>query len=153
MYGHCSKYKYRRLKNKTETDLANFKNLIKRIKNAKNSLIILESTLPPGFCDKVVLPILKTRKDLSIAFSYERVMPGANYLKSLIYNHRVYAGHTLKAEKKCRNFLTSIIDTKKYPLTKLNKIISAETAKIIENTYRAVNVLMTNGQNLQKLQK
>jgi UDP-N-acetyl-D-glucosamine dehydrogenase len=133
-----------------EKDLKNFKNLIKDIglKYKKNSLIIIESTLPPGFCDKILKPILERvcakrkikKKDINLAYSYERVMPGKDYLSSLIYNHRVFSANNKNAEKKCENFLKKIIDTKNFPLTKLKSITATETAKILENTYRAVNI-------------
>lgn len=132
-----------------ETDILNFKKLIYNIglTAKKNSLIIIESTLPPGFCEKIVKPILKkinikkkSKKNIFLSYSYERVMPGKDYLASLIYNYRVFAADNPKAEKMCEDFLETIIDTKKYPLTKLKKITAAETAKILENTYRAVNI-------------
>jgi len=130
-------------KKRRKKDLQNFKNLIYLIgKRAKrNTLIILESTLPPGFSEKIVLPIIKTfKKNLLLSYSYERVMPGTNYLNSLISNYRVYSGINAEAKKKCRDFLNKIIDTKKYPLTCLQNIRTVETAKILENTYRAVNI-------------
>jgi nucleotide sugar dehydrogenase len=131
-------------------DLNNFKNLIKEIglKYKKNSLIIIESTLPPGFCENILKPLLEKvclkrkikKKDINLAYSYERVMPGKDYLSSLIYNHRVFAANNKNAEKLCKTFLKKIIDTKKFPLTKLKSITATETAKILENTYRAVNI-------------
>ncbi len=130
-------------KKKRKKDLQNFKNLIYLIgrRAQKKTLIILESTLPPGFSEKVVLPIIKKfRKNLLLSYSYERVMPGTNYLNSLISNYRVYSGINLEAKKKCKEFLSKIIDTKKYPLTCLENIRTVETAKILENTYRAVNI-------------
>jgi len=84
-------------------------------------LIIVETTVPPGTCEKVVKPIiqehLKERGinpySVYIAHSYERVMPGANYLDSIINFWRVYAGTTVEAADYCEAFLTKIINVKK----------------------------------------
>ena len=85
--------------------LSPFKNLIKlsneiakKIKTG--TLLVIETTLPPGTTDKIILPIfkkqLKKRKikftDIYICYSYERVMPGNNYIDSIISNHRCYSG-------------------------------------------------------------
>ena len=88
--------------------------------------------------------ILKKRKiDINkvyLAHSFERVTPGKNYIASIKNSHRVYAGINNKSEIKCKNFLKKIINVKKYPLTKLKNITSSETCKLMENTYRAVNI-------------
>lgn len=114
----------------------------------KGSLIIIETTVPPGTCEKVVKPIIRESLELRnidvnsvhIAHSYERVMPGANYLDSIINFWRVYSGTTPKAANLCKNFLSKIINVKKYLLTKLESTTASETAKVLENSYRAVNI-------------
>ena len=53
---------------------------------------------------------------------------------------RVYSSDSNLGAKKTKNFLESIIDVKKYPLTQLHNTIASETSKILENTYRAVNI-------------
>ena len=75
-----------------------------------------------------------------LAHSYERVMPGKNYLDSIINYWRVYAGATEDAAHKCAEFLSTIINVNKYPLTRLSSTTASETAKVLENTYRAVNI-------------
>ena len=67
-------------------------------------------------------------------------MPGKNYLDSLINAQRVYAGLNKRSESSCKKFFSKIINTKKYPLQKLNSIEECETAKLLENSYRAVNI-------------
>jgi UDP-N-acetyl-D-glucosamine dehydrogenase len=118
-------------------------------KNIKeNVLIIVETTVPPGTCEKLVKPIiqehLKQRglnpDSVYIAHSYERVMPGTNYLDSIINFWRVYAGTTVKAADYCENFLSKIINTNDYPLTRLKSTTASETSKVLENSYRAVNI-------------
>src|SRR3972149_4497717 len=110
---------------KINSGLFPFKTVDKKIK--ENTLIIVETTVPPGTCEKVVKPIiqehLKERGinpySVYIAHSYERVMPGANYLDSIINFWRVYAGTTVQAADYCENFLSKIINVKEYPLTRL----------------------------------
>ena len=67
-------------------------------------------------------------------------MPGKNYLDSLINAQRVYAGLNKRSESSCKKFFSKIINTKKYPLQKLNSIEECETAKLLENSYRAINI-------------
>lgn len=114
----------------------------------KGSLIIVETTVPPGTCKKFVLPVLEEelrKRNLDnnvvhLAVSFERVMPGAHYLDSIINFWRVYAGHTESAADACQAFLQSIVDVQRFPLTRLSSITAVETAKVMENTYRAANI-------------
>ena len=69
-------------------------------------------------------------------------MPGENYYDSITNFWRVYSGINKESELKCRKFLESFINTKKYPLTKLQNTRSSETAKVLENTFRAVNIAL-----------
>jgi UDP-N-acetyl-D-glucosamine dehydrogenase len=109
-----------------------------------DSTIIIESTVPPGFCSKLLFPILmkhrKKGKKIWLCHSYERVMPGENYLDSIKNNYRVYSSDEKEGSIHGRNFLKTIINYKKFPLTKLNNTISSETSKIMENSYRALNI-------------
>ncbi len=136
-------------KNKFLVDYSNFilamRTLGKYMK--ENALIIVETTLPPGSCEKLAIPIINEErkkrgftKELMFAYSYERVMPGNNYLDSIINFWRVYAGNTKKASVICANFYKKVVNTKKFPLTKLTNLSSCETSKILENSYRAVNI-------------
>ena len=67
-------------------------------------------------------------------------MPGSNYLNSIKNYWRVMAGINKVSSKKCRNFLTQIINTKNYPLTELESIRACELGKILENSFRATNI-------------
>ncbi len=131
----------------------NFKPFKKSIKevadNIKvNTLVIVESTVPPGTCEKIIYPIFVERfkkrnldpKKILLAHSYERVMPGKNYLDSIINYWRVYSGINKKSEIMCSRFFSKVINVKKYPLFKLENTTSSETAKLLENSFRAVNI-------------
>lgn len=123
--------------------LNSFKEVINNAK--KNSLILIESTVPPGTCQNLLKPILrriekKKKIKLFLSHSFERVTPGNNYLKSCRDTHRVYSGIDDKSKMLCRNFLKKITNIKKYTITELENTTASETCKIIENSYRAVNI-------------
>ena len=69
-------------------------------------------------------------------------MPGKNYYDSITNYWRVYSGVNKKSKIICREFLETFINTKTFPLTELNTTIESETAKVLENTYRAVNIAL-----------
>lgn len=131
-------------------ELSQFEKAIDTIgKNIKQgALIIIETTVPPGTCENIVYPIIKKEfrnRDLPeekifIAHSYERVMPGNNYFDSIINYWRVYSGINTESADRCQYFLETVICTEKYPLTRLEGTTSTEMAKILENSYRAVNI-------------
>ncbi len=112
------------------------------------ALVIVETTVPPGTCEHVVMPTLATelqRRGLPedavlVAHSYERVMPGRDYLKSIVNFWRVYSGSTPVAADACERFLSRVINVAEYPLTRLPTMAASETAKILENSYRATNI-------------
>ena len=81
-------------------------------------------------------------EDIYFAYSYERVTPGDNYYNSISNYYRVFAGININSANKCKKFLEKIINTKKFPLTKLKTLTDCETCKIIENTFRAVNIAL-----------
>lgn len=131
-------------------NLTNFKKALTTLgENIKpDALVIVETTVPPGTCEKVVKPILEEElkkrnlsvNELKIAHSYERVMPGDDYYSSIVNFWRVFSGIGKKAQDACEEFLKKIIDTKTYPMTKLKSTTASETAKVMENSYRATNI-------------
>lgn len=116
-------------------------------------LILVETTVPPGTCEKVVKPIIEeefTKRGINIkkhppliAHSYERVMPGAQYVKSIRNFWRVFSGVNQKSKEFAREFLTNVLDTENYPLTELENTNSSELSKVMENSYRATNIALT----------
>jgi nucleotide sugar dehydrogenase len=112
------------------------------------TLIVIETTVPPGTCEKIVIPTLRAELEkrqldpdsVYVAHSYERVMPGDNYLESIVNYWRVFAGYTEKAGDLCEEFLKNVVNVDKFPLTRLSSTVASETAKVMENTYRATNI-------------
>ena len=125
-----------------------FKEIAKII--SKNSLIIIETTLPPGTCDQIIYPTLVdafskrglAKNDIMLSYSYERIMPGYHYYDSIINNNRVYSGINKKSMDVCKNFLSKVINVKKFPLSLLNSNTECEFSKILENSYRATNIAL-----------
>ncbi|MCH8902741.1 MAG: nucleotide sugar dehydrogenase [Bacteroidetes bacterium] len=112
-----------------------------------DALIIVETTIPPGTCEKIIKPILDEafqrrgiKPSYKLGYAYERVTPGENYLNSVINQYRVYAGVDEASAKAIETFLETIINTEDYPLTLLHSTTAAEIAKVLENSYRAANI-------------
>ena len=108
-------------------------------------LVLIETTVPPGATEYVAYPIMKKAfeargfgdQEPCLAHSFERVMPGRNYVASIRDFWRVCSGINAAAREKVTEFLTNVIHTDKYPLTVLDRPIESECCKIIENSYRA----------------
>ena len=107
-------------------------------------LVLIETTVAPGTTEFVAWPILKkafaNRGITSVpllAHSYERVMPGREYVSSIRDFWRVCAGCDAPARTRVEKFLREVLNTEKYPLTVMDRPIESETAKIVENSYRA----------------
>jgi nucleotide sugar dehydrogenase len=108
------------------------------------ALVLIETTVAPGTTEQIAYPIMKKvfkkrglRSEPLLAHSYERVMPGRNYVASIRDFWRVCSGVNSTARKRVTQFLNEVLHTDKYPLTVLDRPIESETAKIVENSYRA----------------
>ncbi len=133
-----------------DVPLEGFKKAIESIGQVckEDVLILVETTVPPGTCQKVVYPILvenlKHRglpsNKFKLGHSYERVMPGPNYVNSIKNFYRVYSGINDESADAVEKFLKTIISTDEYPLTRLKTTESTEMAKVLENSYRAMNI-------------
>jgi UDP-N-acetyl-D-glucosamine dehydrogenase len=107
-------------------------------------LIVLESTTYPGTTDEVVLPQmqatgLRLGKDFFLAFSPERVDPG-NKVFHLHNTPKVIGGVTAKCSRVAKHLYQQIIET----VVPVSSSRAAEMAKLLENTFRAVNIGLVN---------
>ena len=116
-----------------------------------DALVLIETTVPPGTTEQVAYPVIKkafrkrgVASEPVLAHSYERVMPGANYVDSIRNFWRVCSGINEESKQRVVKFLTEVIDTEHYPLTVLERPIESETAKIVENSYRAAILAFLN---------
>jgi len=107
-------------------------------------LVLIETTVPPGTTEYIAYPIIKTAfkkrgigEEPLIAHSFERVMPGREYVNSIRNYWRVCSGINKESEQRIVRFLSDVLDIDNYPLTVLDRPIESETCKIVENSYRA----------------
>jgi UDP-N-acetyl-D-mannosaminuronic acid dehydrogenase len=107
-------------------------------------LVILESTSPPGTCRDVLKPMmaesgLEVGRDLHLAHCPERVLPG-KILKELIENARIIGGITPESASITHDLYKGIVEGPIF----LTDATTAELAKVMENTFRDVNIALAN---------
>jgi UDP-N-acetyl-D-glucosamine dehydrogenase len=107
-------------------------------------LVVLESTTYPGTTDEVVRPILeksglRAGADFALAFSPERIDPG-NPTFGLRNTPKVVGGHTPSCTERAEQFYGKICDQ----VVRAKGTREAEMAKLLENTYRHVNIALVN---------
>ena len=107
-------------------------------------LTLIETTVAPGTTEFVAWPIMKKaftgrgiKSEPLLAHSFERVMPGRNYVSSIRDFWRVCSGCNAEARERVEKFLREVLNTDEYPLTIMDRPIESETTKIVENSYRA----------------
>jgi UDP-N-acetyl-D-glucosamine dehydrogenase len=108
------------------------------------TLVLIETTVAPGTTEQIAYPIIKKmfrkrgiQTDPLLAHSFERVMPGRNYVSSIRDFWRVCSGVNEEATRRVVKFLNEVINTEQFPLTVLDRPIESETTKIVENSFRA----------------
>ena len=107
-------------------------------------LVILESTTYPGTTDEVVRPVLEAGglvagKDFFLAFSPERIDPG-NPVYGMKNTPKVVGGQTPECTRRAAEFYGKFVDT----VVQARGTREAETAKLLENTFRHVNIALVN---------
>jgi nucleotide sugar dehydrogenase len=114
-------------------------------------LTLIETTVAPGTTEFVALPIMKkafaARSIDSVpllAHSFERVMPGKNYVSSIRDFWRVCSGCNEEARERVEKFLHQVLNTAEFPLTVMDRPIESETTKIVENSFRATILAFLN---------
>jgi len=111
----------------------------------KNQLIIFESTVNPGVSEEVVLPILessglKAGQDFYLAHCPERIDPG-NQKWNVRNIPRVVGAYSKEGLEKAVKFYESILEGGVRPMKSLKE---AEATKIVENTFRDINIAFVN---------
>ena len=107
-------------------------------------LTLIETTVAPGTTEFVAWPIMKKTfrargidSEPLLAHSFERVMPGKDYVSSIRDFWRVCSGCNKQARDRVEKFLHEVLNTDDFPLTVMDRPIESETTKIVENSYRA----------------
>jgi UDP-N-acetyl-D-glucosamine dehydrogenase len=108
------------------------------------TLVSLESTTYPGTTDELVRPILESTGlvagvDFNLAFSPERIDPG-NEQFGPRNTPKVVGGHTENCTQAAADFYGKFVDT----VVKTRGTREAEMAKLLENTYRHINIALVN---------
>jgi nucleotide sugar dehydrogenase len=136
-----------------ETDMAALEATIRTIgeKIQPSCLVLIETTVAPGTTEFVAWPILKKafvqrgiHSEPLLGHSFERVMPGKDYVASIRDFWRVCSGCTTEARERVEKFLREVLNTKEYPLTVMDRPIESETTKVVENSYRATILAFLN---------
>jgi len=110
----------------------------------EGNLVILESTSPAGTVENLLVPILKESglkigEELYVGHSPERVLPG-KILWELVNNDRIVGGINRKSAEKIRDLYKIFVNGDIY----LTTATTAEMCKLMENTYRDVNIALAN---------
>jgi UDP-N-acetyl-D-mannosaminuronic acid dehydrogenase len=113
------------------------------------SLVILESTVPPGTTQNMVVPILRqsdwkvprsgSRDGLLVAYCPERVLPGKT-LHEMIHNDRIVGGVTPAAAAAAATFYSQFV----HGVVHQTDVTTAEIVKLAENSFRDVNIALAN---------
>lgn len=110
----------------------------------RGNLVIIESTVPPLTCRQVVIPIIqkggfKVSEDIFLCHCPERILPGEVFTE-IVHNDRVIGGVDGKAAQMAREIYASFVKGGLY----LTDDVTAEMVKLMENTYRDVNIALAN---------
>ena len=110
----------------------------------ENSILIIESTISPGTIDKHIRPIIEKRgltsgKDIHLVHAPERIIPG-NMIYELKHNPRTIGTDDIKIGEKVRELYASFCKADII----VTDIKSAEMSKVVENTYRDINIAFAN---------
>ena len=110
----------------------------------KGSLVVLESTVPVGTTEQILVPVLnqgelQAGEDFAVAFCPERAMPG-NLLHELRNNPRVIGGLTSQSADQAAALYSHFVTGAIYK----TDLRTAEMVKLMENTYRDVNIALAN---------
>lgn len=109
------------------------------------SLVILESTTYPGTTEDICVPILEAKsglkagRDFYVSFSPERVNPGSEKF-GIKNTPKLVGGINATATERTVEFYESFVDE----VVPLSGVKEAETAKLLENTFRHVNIALVN---------
>ena len=134
---------------KTQDNKCELKYVIEAVRSIvpyirKGNTIILESTVTPGTTDEVIKPIIEESglivgKDIYLAHCPERVLPGS-IIDEITKNSRIIGGYT----EECANKVKAIYESFVSGQIILTDLKTAEMTKLVENTYRDVNIAFAN---------
>lgn len=110
----------------------------------KEATVVIESTVSPGTIDKYVRPVIEEKgftigEDLHLVHAPERIIPG-NMVYELLHNNRTIGADEKEIGEKVKGLYSSFCQGE----IVVTDIRTAEMTKVVENTYRAVNIAFAN---------
>lgn len=107
----------------------------------KSSVLVVESTVSPGTIDRYVRPLLEEagRQDVALVHAPERIIPGS-MVRELLENNRTIGADGPEVGKRVAALYASFCQGE----IALTDIRTAEMTKVVENTFRAVNIAFAN---------
>ena len=102
----------------------------------KGATVVIESTVSPGTIDKFVRPVIK---DINLVHAPERIIPG-NMVYELLHNNRTIGADSREIGEKVKEYYSSFCQGE----IVVTDIRTAEMTKVVENTFRAVNIAFAN---------
>lgn len=110
----------------------------------KGAVVVIESTVSPGTIDKYVRPVIEENgfvigKDIHLVHAPERIIPG-NMVYELLHNNRTIGADSPEIGEKIKNLYASFCQGE----IVVTDIRTAEMTKVVENTFRAVNIAFAN---------
>lgn len=110
----------------------------------KGAIIIIESTISPGSIDKHIRPLIEEKglvigEDIHLVHAPERIIPG-NMIYELEHNSRTIGADSLEIAEKVKELYASFCKSEII----LTDIRSAEMSKVVENTFRDINIAFAN---------
>lgn len=110
----------------------------------RNSIIVIESTVSPGTIDKHIRPIIESKgfiigEDIHLAHAPERIIPG-NMVYELLHNNRTIGADDIAIGQRVKNIYSCFCQGE----IELTDIRTAEMTKVVENTFRDINIAYAN---------
>lgn len=110
----------------------------------KGAIMIIESTVSPGTINKYVRAMIEERglecgKDIHLVHAPERIIPG-NMIRELIYNNRTIGADDAKTGERVKRLYQTFCKGE----IVVTNIVTAEMTKVVENTYRDINIAFAN---------
>ena len=110
----------------------------------KSATVVVESTVSPGTIDKYVRPVIeangfKIGEDINLVHAPERIIPG-NMVYELLHNNRTIGADDKSIGEKVKTLYSSFCQGE----IVVTDIRTAEMTKVVENTFRAVNIAFAN---------
>ena len=110
----------------------------------KGAVLVIESTISPGTIDKYIRPLIAENgftvgEDIHLAHAPERIIPG-NMMYELVHNNRTIGADSAEIGEKVRALYASFCEGS----IVVTDIRTAEMTKVVENTFRAVNIAFAN---------